>query len=143
MHSPDFATLQTFVTVVETGSLSRAAERLETTAGAVSRRIAALEQRLELRLLNRTTRSSRVHSRTIPLQFRRNPQDESRARDCYRALVAAGIAIGMPLNRLGVEYMDGLYPPEDSPSALALRALKATFDPGDVVSPGRYAPALA
>ena len=56
MHTPDFATLQTFVTVVETGSLSRAAERLETTTGAVSRRIAALEQRLGLRLLNRTTR---------------------------------------------------------------------------------------
>jgi DNA-binding transcriptional LysR family regulator len=56
MQSPEFSTLQTFVTVVESGSLSRAAERLETTAGAVSRRIAALEQRLGLRLLNRTTR---------------------------------------------------------------------------------------
>lgn len=56
MPSPDFATLQTFVTVVESGTLSRAAQRLETTAGAVSRRIAGLEQRLGLRLLNRTTR---------------------------------------------------------------------------------------
>jgi DNA-binding transcriptional LysR family regulator len=56
MHSPDFATLKTFVTVVESGTLSRAAQRLETTAGAVSRRIAALEQRLGLRLLNRSTR---------------------------------------------------------------------------------------
>jgi DNA-binding transcriptional LysR family regulator len=56
MQSQDFTTLQTFVTVVESGTLSRAAERLETTAGAVSRRIAALEQRLGLRLLNRTTR---------------------------------------------------------------------------------------
>ncbi len=56
MQPPDFATLQTFVVVVETGSLSRAAQRLETTTGAVSRRIAALEQRLGLRLLNRSTR---------------------------------------------------------------------------------------
>jgi DNA-binding transcriptional LysR family regulator len=56
MQTPDFATLQTFVIVVETGSLSRAAERLDTTTGAVSRRLAALEQRLGLRLLNRTTR---------------------------------------------------------------------------------------
>lgn len=56
MRSPDFSTLQTFVAVVELGTLSRAAERLETTAGAVSRRIAALEERLGLRLLNRTTR---------------------------------------------------------------------------------------
>jgi DNA-binding transcriptional LysR family regulator len=56
MQGPDFVTLQTFVSVVESGTLSRAAERLETTTGAVSRRIAALEQRLGLRLLNRTTR---------------------------------------------------------------------------------------
>lgn len=94
-------------------------------------------------LLAVTTRSPRVHSGTIPLLFRRTPKDESRARDCYRALVAAGIGIGMPPYRLGVEYMDGLYPPEDSPSALALRALKETFDPGDVISPGRYSRALA
>lgn len=56
MPDPDLATLRTFVTVVESGTLSRAAERLEATPGAVSRRIAALEQRLGLRLLNRTTR---------------------------------------------------------------------------------------
>jgi DNA-binding transcriptional LysR family regulator len=56
MQSPDFASLQTFVAVVESGTLSRAAARFETTAGAVSRRITALEERLGLRLLNRTTR---------------------------------------------------------------------------------------
>ena len=48
MHSPDFAALKTFVTVVESGTLSRAAQRLETTAGAVSRRIAALEQNVAM-----------------------------------------------------------------------------------------------
>lgn len=89
-------------------------------------------------LLAVTTRSPRVHSGTIPLLFRRNRDDESRARACYSALVAAGIGIGMPPYRLGVEYMDGLYAPPDSPSAQALRALKATFDPNDVISPGRY-----
>jgi DNA-binding transcriptional LysR family regulator len=56
MQRPDFGILETFVAVVEAGGFSRAAERLETTAGAVSRRIAALEERLGLRLLNRTTR---------------------------------------------------------------------------------------
>lgn len=56
MQTPDFAVLETFVAVVEAGTLSRAAERLETTTGAVSRRIAGLEQRLGLRLLNRSTR---------------------------------------------------------------------------------------
>jgi DNA-binding transcriptional LysR family regulator len=57
---PDIATLETFVAVVETGSLSRAAEKLETTAGAVSRRLTGLEERLGLRLLNRTTRKIRL-----------------------------------------------------------------------------------
>jgi DNA-binding transcriptional LysR family regulator len=42
--------------VVQAGGFSRAAERLETTTGAISRRISALEQRLGLRLINRTTR---------------------------------------------------------------------------------------
>ena len=56
MPSPDLAALETFVAVVDAGGFSRAAERLETTPGAVSRRIAALEGRLGLRLLNRTTR---------------------------------------------------------------------------------------
>jgi DNA-binding transcriptional LysR family regulator len=56
MSLPDIASLETFVAVVDAGGFSRAAERLETTTGAVSRRIAALEQRLGLRLINRTTR---------------------------------------------------------------------------------------
>jgi DNA-binding transcriptional LysR family regulator len=53
---PDITTLATFVAVVDVGGFSRAAQRLETTAGAVSRRVAALEERLGLRLINRTTR---------------------------------------------------------------------------------------
>ena len=56
MPLPDVAALETFVVVVELGGFSRAAERLETTPGAVSRRIAGLEERLGLRLINRTTR---------------------------------------------------------------------------------------
>lgn len=56
MQRPDIGTLETFVAVVDSRSFSRAAEKLATTAGAVSRRITALEERLGLRLLNRTTR---------------------------------------------------------------------------------------
>lgn len=56
MAHPDIALLTTFVAVVEAGGFSRAADRLETTPGAVSRRVAALEERLGLRLINRTTR---------------------------------------------------------------------------------------
>ena len=48
--------LEVFVTVVECQGFSAAAKRLETTPAAVSRRIKALEERLGVRLLQRTTR---------------------------------------------------------------------------------------
>ena len=48
--------LRTFVAVVESGSFNQAAERLDTSAASVSRRIAALEAALGTRLINRTTR---------------------------------------------------------------------------------------
>ena len=52
-----FEDLQTFVAVVETGSFTAAADRLNTAKSAVSRRIAALEGRLGVQLMRRTTRS--------------------------------------------------------------------------------------
>ncbi len=48
--------LEVFVTVVEEEGFSAAAKRLDTTPAAVSRRIKALEKRLGVRLLQRTTR---------------------------------------------------------------------------------------
>ena len=55
-----FEDLQTFVAVVESGSFTAAAERLDTAKSAVSRRISALEERLGVQLLLRTTRRLRV-----------------------------------------------------------------------------------
>ena len=52
-----FEELQAFVTVVETGSFTAAAERLGAAKSAVSRRVATLEDRLGVQLLRRTTRS--------------------------------------------------------------------------------------
>lgn len=52
--------LEVFVAVVEAGGFSAAAKRLETTPAAVSRRIKGLEQRLGVRLLQRTTRKIRL-----------------------------------------------------------------------------------
>ena len=52
-----FADLEAFVAVVETGSFTAAAERLEGDKSAISRRISALEERLGVQLLRRTTRS--------------------------------------------------------------------------------------
>jgi DNA-binding transcriptional LysR family regulator len=51
-----FADMQMFVRVVETGSISAAAERLDIAKSAVSRRLAELERRLGAQLLHRTTR---------------------------------------------------------------------------------------
>ncbi len=48
--------LDVFVTVVEEQGFSAAAKRLDSTPAAVSRRVKALEQRLGVRLLQRTTR---------------------------------------------------------------------------------------
>ena len=53
------AALATFVRIVEKGSLTAAAEALETSLPSVVRTLAALERELGVRLLNRTTR--RIH----------------------------------------------------------------------------------
>lgn len=51
-----FLEMQTFTAVVDAGSFVRAAESLEMSKAAVSRYVADLEARLEVRLLHRTTR---------------------------------------------------------------------------------------
>ncbi|MDB4940474.1 MAG: Transcriptional regulator, LysR family [Labilithrix sp.] len=55
-----FTQLEAFTRVVTARSFSRAAEQLGVTPSSVSRAVAALEKRLGVRLLNRTTRSSSV-----------------------------------------------------------------------------------
>ena len=51
-----FEDLQTFVAIVEAGSFTAAADRLDTAKSAVSRRLSALENRLGVQLIRRTTR---------------------------------------------------------------------------------------
>lgn len=51
-----FEDIQAFNAVVEAGSFTAAADRLNTTKSAISRRISALEERLGVQLLRRTTR---------------------------------------------------------------------------------------
>lgn len=53
----DVSDLAFFVRIVQCGSLAATAQELGVTPPAVSRRLAALERRLGIRLLNRTTRS--------------------------------------------------------------------------------------
>ena len=50
--------MRTFVRVVEAGSISRAAEQIGMAKSGVSRRLAELENRLGVKLINRTTRRS-------------------------------------------------------------------------------------
>ena len=57
MQQYDLIALKAFVTVVEAGSFNRAADLLEASAAAVSRRISGLESALGVKLLNRTTRN--------------------------------------------------------------------------------------
>jgi DNA-binding transcriptional LysR family regulator len=67
-----FEEMQTFVRVVEAGSLSAAADRLDIAKSAVSRRLADLEARLGVQLLNRTTR--RINLTESGRQFYRRCQ---------------------------------------------------------------------
>ncbi len=53
----DLQTMAVFARVVETGSFTSAARSLATTTSSVSKRVAQLEQRLGVRLIERTTRS--------------------------------------------------------------------------------------
>lgn len=60
MRRNDYAELAAFVAVVESASFRKAAARLGVTPSALSHAIRGLEERLGIRLLNRTTRSVAV-----------------------------------------------------------------------------------
>ncbi|MCR8550857.1 LysR family transcriptional regulator [Salipiger sp. P9] len=55
-----FIAMRTFVEVVQAGSMNAAAQKLNVTSALVGQRIAALENHLQVRLLNRTTRRHRL-----------------------------------------------------------------------------------
>lgn len=57
MRGSEFAQLRAFVTVVEQGNFARAAAQLRISAPTLSQIIRELEEKLGMRLLNRTTRS--------------------------------------------------------------------------------------
>jgi len=90
-------------------------------------------------LLAVTSRSPRVLSGTIPLLFnRKNPEDVARAKACYRHLVKVGLEQGWPPYRLGVDFMDLIACPADSPSAKVQRLLKNALDKNNIIASGRY-----
>jgi DNA-binding transcriptional LysR family regulator len=96
----DLRQLQYFVTVAETGSFTRAAERLHIGQPAVSQQIALLERLLAVQLFDRTTRSVRLTTagRTLLPEARTAVAAAERVRR-----VAAGIATSAEL-RLGSSH---------------------------------------
>ncbi|TWB43477.1 LysR family transcriptional regulator [Nitrospirillum pindoramense] len=74
MRGSEFADLRAFATIVAQGNFARAATQLHVSPSALSQTIRALEARLGVRLLNRTTRSvsvtdagSRLYARLKPV----------------------------------------------------------------------------
>jgi DNA-binding transcriptional LysR family regulator len=59
MQQYNLPDIHAFIKVVESGSFTRAAQQLDTSTAAVSRRVSMLENALDVKLLNRTTR--RLH----------------------------------------------------------------------------------
>jgi DNA-binding transcriptional LysR family regulator len=101
-----FEEMRSFVGVVEAGSFSRAAERLNLAKSAVSRRIADLEARLGVQLLNRTTRrlslteaGRRYHERAgrllAELEIAEAEVSEEQAALAGRLRVAAPLSFGL------------------------------------------------
>ncbi len=100
-----FEDLRAFVQVVESGSLTRAAEVLQVATSAVSRRIKDLESRLNTQLLQRTTRQMRLtaagetfHRRSVEI-LQSLSEAEAEAGDQSRALkgplrIAAPLSFG-------------------------------------------------
>ncbi|MFC5312757.1 LysR family transcriptional regulator, partial [Azospirillum rugosum] len=53
----DFSSIEVFVAIMETRSISKAASRLNTAPSVVSHRLTTLESLAQVKLFNRTTRS--------------------------------------------------------------------------------------
>jgi len=63
MRGREFADLSAFAAIVEHGSFTRAAAHLGVSPSALSQTIRRFEERVGVRLLNRTTRSGAEHGR--------------------------------------------------------------------------------
>ena len=55
-----FEDMQVFVRIVDAGSITKAAEQMNTVKSAISQRLSRLESRLGNQLLNRTTRTQNL-----------------------------------------------------------------------------------
>jgi DNA-binding transcriptional LysR family regulator len=104
-----FEDMQTFVRIVEAGSITKAADQMNTVKSAVSRRLTELEKRMGLSLLTRTTRSQALteSGRSYYQQCLRIIDDvegvESTLKNDHCAL-AGRIKIAAPLS-FGIDHL--------------------------------------
>ncbi|MFC3120206.1 LysR family transcriptional regulator [Agaribacter flavus] len=104
-----FEDMQTFVRIVEAGSITKAAEQLDTVKSAVSRRLSELEKRLGVTLLTRTTRSQTLteSGRSYYQQSIRIIEDlaeiESSIKDQHYAL-SGNIRVSAPFS-FGIKHL--------------------------------------
>jgi len=103
----DIQTLQAFITVADTSSFSQAATRLHLTQPAVSKRVAALETSLDVRLFDRIGRSIQLTEagRTLLPRARRILLE---LEDSRRALSRLGTQVSGPLC-IGTSHHIGLH----------------------------------
>lgn len=95
MRGSEFAELKAFAAVVERASFARAAEHLGLSPSALSQTIRLLEERLEARLLNRTTRSVAPTSAGAQLYARIAPLLREMAEAVEEARAAGGQTRGV------------------------------------------------
>lgn len=113
-----FAGIEAFARVVETGSFTAAARQLQTAKSSVSETVRALEERLGVRLLQRTTRSVRPTEagNAFYARCRRLLEEADNARAEAQALHA------VPAGRLRVAAPDGFAPRYLVPSLVSFLA---------------------
>ncbi|TVO77834.1 LysR family transcriptional regulator [Sedimenticola selenatireducens] len=115
MKQYDLISLRSFVAVVNSGSFNKAAEQLETSTAAISRRVASLEAELGVRLLNRTTRridlteSGRQYHADVTAILEALEEAEERI-NCDRQAISGSLRIAAPLS-FGTQCLGPLLPP--------------------------------
>lgn len=102
MH--DYKAMSVFVTVVECGSMQAAAEKLEMTPSAITQTVQKLEQQLNIKLLNRTTR--RLHLTEAGEAFYKHAAEIEKSAD--NAVRSIELLRSSPSGRLNIACVTGL-----------------------------------
>ncbi len=98
-----------------------------------------LEQYQRKPLISFTTISPYLFIASVPILYNKLDQEElKKAQACYEALLAHSIESGFHPYRLGVQSMPDHLPKRNFSYWSLVSQLKKTFDPENIISPGRY-----